>query len=365
MIKIFHIISHFELGGAEKVAINIAKSVSPNFEHHIYEVIRGDSEYSISMLQKLKEENIIYHRSHIKNKKLAIILFPLFFLIKCLKNPPNIIHTHTEVPDLSIYLFSKISILFKIYPKYIRTIHNNQLWNKWEWVGNYVERFFIKHKCNVAISISTKESYIKKYHDYKIPIIQNGAEKSNQIPFHLIKKNKINILFSGRLVEQKGIYELISVIKALKDDNQFHFHIVGSGPMEGIILKELEKIENISKYERIFNINQYLSSFDYLFMPSNFEGLSLMAIEASLNGLPNIINSCSGLKEILPPEWPLKVVNNSIDDYLVIFKETIHNIDRKDLIKMAYNYAIDNFSIYNMQINYEELYLKKLKQDEK
>lgn len=48
MLKVFHIISHFEVGGAERVAINIAKSKTPDIQYHLVEVVRGNSEFSVS-----------------------------------------------------------------------------------------------------------------------------------------------------------------------------------------------------------------------------------------------------------------------------------------------------------------------------
>ena len=39
MKRVFHIISHFDMGGAERVAVNIAKSGNPDIEYHIVELI--------------------------------------------------------------------------------------------------------------------------------------------------------------------------------------------------------------------------------------------------------------------------------------------------------------------------------------
>lgn len=80
MLKVFHIISHFELGGAEKVAINISQSGNKEFEYHIVEVARGYSSFSEEMLKVLDKQGIYCHRSIIKLNKLAI-LFPPSVLI--------------------------------------------------------------------------------------------------------------------------------------------------------------------------------------------------------------------------------------------------------------------------------------------
>jgi len=362
MIKVFHIVSSFDLGGSERVAINIAKSNNSNFEYHLFEVARGHSTFTQQMLDEFKENHIKFHRSPIANKRVAIIIFPFLLLWYCLFLKPQIIHTHTEIPDLSIFLFSGIARI--LFPKlqYVRTIHNTQLWNKWHKIGRKVEPFFIKENANVAISQSTLEYYANCFKQTDIPIIYNGLdEEYTQKSFEFLKAGKINILFAGRLEYQKGINELIAVIKALKNDNRFYFHIVGNGSEKVKLEKALKNIALVSLYDKIYQLDQYLSSFDFLFMPSNFEGLCLMSIEASLNKLPCIINNCPGLAETLPGNWPLKVNNNSIEEYVQIFTNKIFQINKNELIESAYSYAKEHFSLETMRQQYESLYCQKLK----
>lgn len=47
-----------------------------------------------------------------------------------------------------------------------------------------------------------------------------------------------------------------------------------------------------------------MGSFDFLFMPSNHEGLVLTSIEASLAHTPAVVNWCPGVNESLSKEWP-------------------------------------------------------------
>lgn len=74
MVKVFHIISHIDIGGAEKVAYNIACSKEKDIEQHILEVTKGDSSYSMMFKNDMSKNNIKYHCSSIKNNKLAILL---------------------------------------------------------------------------------------------------------------------------------------------------------------------------------------------------------------------------------------------------------------------------------------------------
>lgn len=354
MLKVFHIISHFELGGAEKVAINISQSENKEFEYHIVEVARGYSSFSEEMLKMLDKQGIYCHRSIIKLNKLAILFFPLRFLYLYLKYRPHIIHSHTEVPDLSVYLSFLLWKPIIRNCRIVRTIHNSQLWSGWDWIGRHVEYFFQKHHSNIAISIATQQSYKKKY-GIECPIIYNGLSPIPAVRFEYIKPDRINIVFAGRLEPQKGIDILTCIIKELKNNTQLFFHIIGDGHCKNQMLDQLKGCNNFQYYGKVYNLSAYLSSFDYLFMPSRYEGLALLAIEASLAKLPVIINACDGLEETLPNSWPYKVQNNSIEQYLSIFS-SLDKQNSKKAGNMAFHFAIEHFSLSRMQTEYETLY---------
>ena len=99
-----------------------------------------------------------------------------------------------------------------------------------------------------------------------------------------------------------------------------------------------------------------MASFDFLLMPSRFEGLSILSLEASFNGLPAIINACPGLYETLPEDWPLRVENNDLKAYQHLFTEVLPTANRTNLQAKARLFAENNFSMKHMQESYEKLY---------
>lgn len=352
-MKIFHIITHIDLGGAERVAINIARSKSEGFEYHLLEVVRSNSEFSKELISEIQKDGITIHRSLFTNSKIAIILFPIWFTFVFLKWRPQIIHTHTEIPDLSVYIWNKTIGHFFNGIKYIRTIHNTILWTSWSRIGRIVEPFFIKEKANVAISRSTSDCYESIYGQHA-PIIYNGLAEVEQKTFENLDKSRYNILFAGRLEHQKGVNELCEVARTLSSNNRILFHIVGDGSLQGKIA-QLKSLSNVRIYDKIYGLAHYIGSFDYLFMPSNHEGLGLISVEASLVKTPTIINSCPGLNETLPEDWPLKVDKNSVSQFVKIFN-SLHLLDRKELGEKAHLYVKDLFSIKKMQHSYELFY---------
>lgn len=356
-INVLQVISHFDLGGAERVAINIAKSKNERFSYHVVEVERGCSAFSSRLMAEMRDAGITCHRSPIKHRRLAIVLFPLWFVFLYLRLRPQVIHTHTEIPDLSLWLFRKVAWLFPwIRPRYVRTIHSTKLWNEWKQIGRIVEPFYIKHHCNVAISRATAACYQKEWGEANVPVLYNGVEELPQKPFTHLVEGKVNILFAGRFEEEKGYRQLTSVIKVLCDDDRYFFHLVGSGQGHDYLLAELKDCNNYRIYDKIYGLASYLGSFDYLFMPSNFEGLGLMSVEASLAHTPSIINLCPGLDEVLPEGWQLAVRDNSVDEYITIYKNVLSNEQREKLGDRAYNYVKDKFSLLQMQKGYESYY---------
>ena len=359
---VFHIISHLDVGGAERVAINIAESPTEGIAYHVVELIRAHSDFTDVLIKELRDHNITYHRGwipeihfHYLFERLAALTFPLWFLWLFLKYKPQVLHSHTEMPDLSIYCF------FRLFPwalkrcKIVRTIHNTRLWTGMQRTGRRIEAFFIRQNANIAISEAVKSNYQEHYHDSP-PIIYNGVAPVIQQPYPHLKTDKTNILFAGRFEEQKGIDTLIGIIKSQKDNSCCYFHIIGGGSLEAVLTEQLAECSNVSICKPLFNLASYMASFDFLLMPSRFEGLSILSLEASFNGLPAIINACPGLYETLPEDWPLRVEHNDINQYIHLFSDVLPTINRQHLKDMARLFAENNFSMKHMQENYEKLY---------
>lgn len=363
-VKVFHIISHFDVGGAEKIAVNIAKSGNPKIEYHIVEVIRANTPFTKVFIEELQKSGIKYHRAHIPEikfhylfERISSLLFPLWFIFVFRKYRPNVIHCHTEVPELATFCF------FKLFPKLlkqckvVRTIHNTKLWNGMEWFGPKVERFLQKQHANVAISVAVSENYASLYGE-RPPVIYNGINIPKcEKRYERLRDGYINILFAGRFEEQKGIVHLIRIIQCLNNDDRYFFHVIGDGQLKEQLIKRLAGCRHVEIQPALYGLDEYLSSFDYVIMPSEHEGLGLLSIEASFTHLPAIINNCKGLKETLSEDWPLKVEGNDINSYLNIFKNILHVVDRVSLGEKAFLFVKDRFSVEVMQTNYEKKYL--------
>ena len=424
-MRTFHLITHFSLGGAERVAANIAESQTPGMEYHVVEIMRGRTAYTPKFIAELEQAGVRCHRSwmpdvsfHFLFERIAALLFPLRMLYIMLRWRPDVIHTHTETPDLALYVFSRLFPFMLRRVKIVRTIHNTRLWTGLPRTAQWVETFFKSNNANIAISDSVRDSYAERFGEVP-PIINNGVAEVEQTDYfntstpqgvhlsqvhqqhlytstpplgfcrlpeqehlntsggalvssapttpplgfcRLPEQEHLNILFAGRLEPQKGVVVLCEVLKMLAGDPRFFFTIAGDGSQRTLVEQTLADIASAGKplnaqlVPPIFGLAGYMQSFDYLFMPSEFEGLSMLSMEASLNRLPVIANACPGLADTLPADWTLLAHNNSIDDYRRIFNELLPTADHDALTQQAYDFAKDRFSVRTMQERYEARY---------
>ena len=406
-MRTFHLITHFSLGGAERVAANIAESQTHGMEYHVVEIMRGRTAYTPKFIAELEQAGVRCHRSwmpdvsfHFLFERIAALLFPLRMLYIMLRWHPDVIHTHTETPDLALYVFSRVFPRMLRRVKIVRTIHNTRLWTGLPRIAQWVEAFFKSRNANIAISDSVRDSYADRFGEVP-PIINNGVAEVEQKDYfntstpqgvhlsqvhqqhlytsggalvssapttpplgfcRLPEQEHLNILFAGRLEPQKGISVLCEVLKMLAGDARYHFTIAGDGSQRTLVEQTLAEIAaegkaaNAQLVPPIFGLAGYMQSFDYLFMPSEFEGLSMLSMEASLNRLPVIANACPGLADTLPADWALLAHNNSLNDYRHIFNELLPTADHDALTQQAYAFAKDRFSVRTMQERYEARY---------
>ena len=185
-MRTFHLITHFSLGGAERVAANIAESQTHGMEYHVVEIMRGRTAYTPKFIAELEQAGVRCHRSwmpdvsfHFLFERIAALLFPLRMLYIMLRWRPDVIHTHTETPDLALYVFSRLFPFMLRRVKIVRTIHNTRLWTGLPRTARWVEAFFKSNNANIAISDSVRDSYAERFGEVP-PIINNGVAEVEQ-----------------------------------------------------------------------------------------------------------------------------------------------------------------------------------------
>jgi len=171
----------------------------------------------------------------------------------------------------------------------------------------------------------------RKIFENKMIIIENGIdleEISNSIcleRIETVKKDiffsdnkRFNILYSGAITSNKGIYDLLVAINYLKKRHiKVNLFILGapSTPSDVDYMKKLEKYISINSLTNISFLGyrndavSIASLMDLYILPSYAEGVPRSILEAFAVGLPVIATDVGGIKEIIEKSNAGIVVN--------------------------------------------------------
>ena len=117
----------------------------------------------------------------------------------------------------------------------------------------------------------------------------------------------IRLLYIGRILKDKGIYELIEVLKQMKKDELKYFcELVGfvdADNISAISVKEIKKWEEekLIKYQGVTkDVRPFIANSDIIILPSYYrEGLPQSLLEASAMEKIIIASNIQGCNEIV------------------------------------------------------------------
>ncbi len=259
--------------------------------------------YIRSLTSFFKNSNYLIIHGHVSNSA-------LFYLGLAKRVPIRIIHSHS----------SKLSDVL------------------WKRSRNWILTRFIKCVANefVACSEEAGQALFGKKKDFLI--IDNAidvvkflfhAEKRQSVRSELGFSNEYLIGHVGRFVTVKNHFFILDVFSELyKLNSNARLLLIGDGELKDKIIKQIKVLE-ISEFVSVLSpseeIEKYLCAIDVLILPSQFEGLGLIAVEAQAAGLPVLVseyvpvkvNVTDGVERLKLDKWiwveSLNMATNNFD----------------------------------------------------
>jgi glycosyltransferase involved in cell wall biosynthesis len=267
---------------------------------------------------------------------------------------PDVIHSG------HIWIISNIATKFNI-PTII-TSHGTDIigYNAWEKFHKYAKEAVEKCAKIITISDSNNENVLKTFPNAKDKIVQirNGYDQS---VFHKDKYNKKEvlkeigiednykniILFSGRLVQVKGVDILLKAAKIYEKEGILTI-IAG----EGILHNELEQLArklNLKNVKFIgskdqVTLNKLYNIADASILSSRYEGFPLVVIESLACGTPVVCTDIDSMKTFMNDKFGIMVEKENSE---ALAKGIIDILDKKE------KYNSDEISEY-IKNNYSQ-----------
>lgn len=317
------------------------------------EVIEGQIPFNFGCFTTHPRSSITFNDYNEEQLEQYMKAFEVTFEKVIKEFKPDIIHSG------HIWILSNIASKYNI-PTII-TSHGTDIigYNMWDRFHQYSEAAVESCSKIIAISNSNKEDILAAFPKSKDKLVQlhNGYDQSIFEKKEYNKKEVLEglgikheykniVLFSGRLVQIKGVDILLKAAKKYEDGNTLT--IIAGG---GILLKSLKKQAQEMQLKDIAfignqtqkSLNKLYNIADVLAVPSRIEGFGLVAVEALACGTPVVATNQGGMVDFINEKVGALV---NVEDDISLEKEIskILRGKRKFNAKELAEYAKNNYS---------------------
>ena len=364
-MKIMHIITGLEQGGAESALFNLLKYFKKNSNFDFIIVTLTNNVFLKKKFEDLGIEVVVLKMN--KN-----FIFSFYNLVKIYRNfKPKLIQSWLHHSDFIAILLSFITRNKNL----IWTIRCGKLDKKFISYKNIylvkILRYFssrpkaIIYNSFRAFNEHKKIGYDSKFHK----IIHNGFDhkeyKSNKIlknnfkKKYFIKKNVKVIGFISRYHPIKGFDLFISLAEKLnKYDKNLFFVVAGRGYENNLIVNSLIKKHNIKKIFFLGNlnsINNFYPVLDCLVVSSKSESFPNVIAEGMLSKVYCISNDVGDAKLIID-NYGYITSKNIDSDAKKITKIISNKIKMKNILIEGRNHIINSFNISKSIEKFSKVY---------
>lgn len=149
------------------------------------------------------------------------------------------------------------------------------------------------------------------------------------------KPKTVKLLFVGRLVKAKGVYELIDTAKILKDKNfPFTLTIIGDGSEKEAIERIIERYKLKKEVTMTGKLpydktQKEFPKYDIFINPSYTEGLPTTILEAIAHSLLVVATDVGGTREVIPLKYLINIKDLNPETLAKNIIETFESWDNK------------------------------------
>lgn len=290
----------------------------------------------------------------IKNKFDIIFSMPLLlFRILNLIRSADVVHTRgPSSPAFFTILFSP---LFK----------KKVWWNKYS--GNWVQEnppFFYGLQKKLLLKLKTTKVSINGRWNNQLAhcvsfenpcLYEDDILKGAQICLSKRYKGKIEMVFVGRLGEEKGVLRILDFLKSNKIKNLAEFHFVGDGPNRKQFEAKAKEMDLKVTFHGFLNhsgVHELLRKSQFLLLPSASEGFPKVIAEASCYGCLPIVSDISSITHYVRHNengfiWRINEKISFDDVVLSALRKPQHELQKMALAanEMAKDFGFENFRL--------------------
>lgn len=301
MIRVLNIIGKRPTGGIGAFVYNYQQHM--NRKDIKIDYLLFDDEDNGAFDEKVKQlGSTVYVLPALKNIRFFLLWFKIDEFMKAIGKNYDIIHLHSVNIAFMCFPIAKKYGVSNLISHSHATVYSDKPINAFR---NKILCLNLMKQANVYMACSKAAGeFLYGKENIENVIILNNAIECDRFKFRdtirneyrkkLDLENKFVIGNVGRFCEQKNQLFLIDIFLACLEKNaNSELLLIGDGPMKCEVEDKVKKfgIENKVKFLGVRDdVDKILQSMDVFVLPSLFEGLPVIGVEAQASGLPLIIS---------------------------------------------------------------------------
>ncbi|MDY6822422.1 MAG: glycosyltransferase family 4 protein [Thermodesulfobacteriota bacterium] len=357
-MNIVHVLSSFTFGGIERLIVDLAQ-VNHERRDASFSVIIINHDYRPELVHSIRQLNVNLVLLDRPPGNAGTVPFYALRLRKAIKQlKPDILHVHNRLSFFFTWLAAQGLSAKKIY-----TLHNTRLYN------TGIRDLMIKNlavkqvDAFIAISHAVKNDFSDNEHfKRKTTIIYNGINLKKFKHAAAFRNPPIRMVCVAKLAHaQKGQDLLIHAISRLKSDGfPIECLFVGEGVSRNLLqqlINDLALEDCVHLLGGSDDVPALLTASHIFVLPSRFEGLGIVIMEAMAAGLPIVASATDGIVELIEDgKTGLLFRPSDVQDLADKIKKLINGgLLRKQLSHNALEKA-EGYSIETMYARYLNVY---------
>lgn len=345
-MKVLHVISGLRGGGAEHFVLELCRQALKDKEANM-SVLTLSAADEISNKFTQAGVNVITTTTFEKSKRGIKALKGLRII---LRQPHNVIHAHM----FHACFIACCAKLLRPSLKIIFTLHNNHIPQFHRRILLFLTRAL--RDTDIIFPGIARKWFQKR----NAVVVSNGIDVSRFMNLHIDKPPLFTCAFIGRLSPEKNPLFLIELAKSLLPEHNFMFRVAGEGPQKNELKQAIadEKLqEHFLIHGHVDDVTTLLAESHCLLIPSLWEGMPLVLLEAAAAGIPVIATPVGAIPAMLnkengflgPTNCFKSMITEVMDNYgdaLIKARTLMHDVT-------------DHYSIANIYQQHRALYLQR------
>lgn len=293
-LRVLHLVSSLDVGGQERVILDLARHASPGeIEPRVATIMAGQA-----MMPEFRKAGI---------PVACLCDGPVSFGTRVLRlrelvqhDAIDVVHCHNPAPAI-------LGALLRATGRRVRLVLTRHGRNEMEGHWHRLLLAWATSRMDAVVAVSADSADVARttmtIDSAKLTVINNGIDTSLYGPSDTWRTGTFRAITVARLDPLKGLHYMLNALPRIVGIHpQFTWTIVGDGPERARLEREADLL-GVGKHVRFLgtrgDVPTLLREAHLFVLPSLSEGVSISILEAMASGLPVIATNVGGTPELI------------------------------------------------------------------